>query len=299
MTTEPTLTDRIADLARPFPIDHVQVRPGAVTTDGTAAIALPYVDWRLYAERLDQLVGPADWSIQLIPWGPTRLIARLTILGVTKDASGEGDPNDVNCGTIAEAQAKKRACAEFGLGRYFYTLPKVWGKGSGSKRDFRFAEGEAQRCTYEMYRRATLLPTPEPRIDRPPSIAASADPRTSTLVPTRRPEPAQLAKARAALERAEQRSGLAPAAVAPGTSANGAIPRTASAKQRNSIVTLLEAARGRVQPGTLNQLGQQIGSFGGLSGVLKPNGLPPGLSSTQASRLIERLQQLTTSDITA
>jgi hypothetical protein len=184
MTSEPTLTDCIADLARPFPIDYVQVRPGAVAIDGTAAIALPYVDWRLYAERLDQVVGVAHWSIQLIPWGPTRVIARLTILGVTKDASGEGDPNDTNCGTIAEAQAKKRACAEFGLGRYFYTLPKVWGKGSGSKRDFRFAEGEAQRCIYEMYRRAALLPAPEPRADRPPTTATSADRRTSSPMPT-------------------------------------------------------------------------------------------------------------------
>jgi hypothetical protein len=294
MTSEPTLTDCIADLARPFPIEAVQVRPGAVASDGTAAIALPYVDWRLYAERLDHLVGVADWSIQLIPWGPTRVIARLTILGVTKDASGEGDPNDENCGTIAEAQAKKRACAEFGLGRYFYTLPKVWGKGSGSKRDFRFAEGEAQRCIYEMYRRAALLPAPEPRADQPPTTAASADRRTSVPVPTRRPAPAQLAKARAALERAEQRSGLAPAAATP-----GATVRTASAKQRSYIVTLLDAARGRVQPGALNALGQQIGGFGGLSGVLKPDGLPQGLSSTQASRLIERLQQLTAGDITA
>jgi hypothetical protein len=299
MTTEPTLTDHIADLARPFPIEHVQVRPGAVTTDGTAAIALPYVDWRLYAERLDQLVGPAHWSIQLIPWGPTRVIARLTILGVTKDASGEGDPNDVNCGTIAEAQAKKRACAEFGLGRYFYTLPKVWGKGSGSKRDFRFDTGEAQRCISEMYRRAALLSAPEPRTDRPLITAIPIEPRTSAPIPTRSPEPAQLAKARAALERAEQRSGLAPTAAAPGASANGATPRTASAKQRNYIVTLLGAARGRVPPGTLNQLGQQIGGFGGLSGVLKSEGLPLGLSSTQASRLIERLQQLTASDMTA
>ena len=69
MTTETTLTDCIADLARPFPLDSVQVRPGAVAGDGTAAIALPYVDWRLYAERLDQVVGTANWSIQLVPWG--------------------------------------------------------------------------------------------------------------------------------------------------------------------------------------------------------------------------------------
>jgi CheY-like chemotaxis protein len=81
-----TATDCIADLARPFSHDSVQVRPGTVAGDGTATIALPYVDWRLYAERLDQVVGVANWSIQLIPWGATRIIARLTILGISKDA---------------------------------------------------------------------------------------------------------------------------------------------------------------------------------------------------------------------
>jgi hypothetical protein len=276
VTTEPTLTDCIADLARPFPIDSVQVRPGAVAGDGTAAIALPYVDWRLYAERLDQVVGAANWSIQLIPWGQTRIIARLTILGITKDASGEGDPNDGNCGTIAEAQAKKRACAECGLGRYFYTLPKVWGKGSGSKRDFRFADGEAQRCGYEMYRNAGLLPEPRP--------APASQLSTSSSTPA----PARLAKARAALERVEQRSGLTPPS---------ATPRTASVKQRTYIVTLLDAARTHVQPGTLNQIGQDIGDFPGLSGVQAADGLPQRLTTTQASRLIDQLQQLTASDI--
>jgi hypothetical protein len=298
MTPEPTFTERLAELAHPFPIDQVQVRPGAVSGDGTAAIALPYVDWRLYAEQLDHIIGPANWSIELIPWGPTRVIARLTILGVTKDASGEGDANDVNCGTIAEAQAKKRACAEFGLGRYFYTLPKVWGKGSGSKRDFRFLEGEAQRCIREMYRKVGLL-SPSASADErhetthAPRIVASA-PSTPT------PDPAQLAKARQALERAEQRTGLASAPVSmPVAPHSGAVPRPASLKQRTYIVRLLEAARGHIQPGTLNRLGQEVGGFPALSGVLKPDGLPQSLSSSQASSLIQRLQQLTAAEVVA
>jgi hypothetical protein len=290
------LIDQIADLTRPFPIDQVQVRPGAVSGDGTAAIALPYVDWRLYAERLDQIVGPANWSIQLIPWGPTRVIARLTILGVMKDASGEGDANDENCGTIAEAQAKKRACAEFGLGRYFYTLPKVWGKGSGSKRDFRFDTGEAQRCIHEMYRKAGLLPSPAPTDETRETTRA---PRRPTA-PAHAPDPAQLTRARQALERAEQRTGLASVpASTPTTPTPGAVPRAASAKQRTYIVRLLEAARGHIQPGMLNRLGQEVGGFPALSGVRKPDGLPESLSSVQASSLIQRLQQLTAAEVAA
>ena len=294
MSTELILMDRLEELTRPFPIDHVQVRPGAVSGDGTSAIALPYVDWRLYAERLDHIVGPANWSIQLIPWGPTRVIARLTILGVTKDASGEGDANDENCGTIAEAQAKKRACAEFGLGRYFYTLPKVWGKGSGSKRDFRFERGEAQRCIQEMYRKAGLLwsldSADEPREKTHPARRLASAPLART------PDPAQLTKARQALERAEQRTGLTSAPTAP---EGGTVRRPATLKQRNCIVRLLKALEGQVQVGTINRIGQEVGGFSGLSGVLKPDGLPQGLTSTQASSLIQRLQQLATAEVAA
>lgn len=87
---------------------------------------MAYVAWRAYARRLDAVIGPANWSFKLLPkllpWGPTRLVAELTILGITKSATGEGDPTDSNCGTSAEAQAKKRAYAEFGLGRYLCDL---------------------------------------------------------------------------------------------------------------------------------------------------------------------------------
>jgi hypothetical protein len=34
--------------------------------------------------------------------------------------------DDENAGTIAYAQAFKRACVAFGPGRYFYDLPKIW-----------------------------------------------------------------------------------------------------------------------------------------------------------------------------
>lgn len=157
-TTHPLrLSDVAPQLAAPFPILQVEVKPGSVSRDGTSALALAYCDWRLYAERLDAIVGPEHWSIQLIPWGPTRVVARLTILGVTKDSSGEGDPSDPNCGTIAEAQAKKRACAEFGLGRYFYSLPRLWGRGEGDRKSFRFGDGEERRLVHEMYLRAGLV----------------------------------------------------------------------------------------------------------------------------------------------
>ncbi|MFO7169684.1 MAG: hypothetical protein DIU80_016795 [Chloroflexota bacterium] len=216
--TPRTLADALPQLLTPFPIDQVELKPGSVSRDGTSALALAYCDWRLYAERLDVVIGPGHWSVQLVPWGEHRLIARLTILGVTKDASGEGDPSDPNCGTIAEAQAKKRACAEFGLGRYLYRLPRLWGKGEGDRTGFRFAEGEARRLVHEMYARAGLL--------APAGGAATRRRELPADAPDTMPPPANTAEeVRARLAEIRSRTGAAGASAAPAREVRMITPR--------------------------------------------------------------------------
>ena len=113
----------IEALCAPFDWSILEVRPGAVRKDGTGALALAYADPRVYQTRLDAVVGPANWSAEFIPWGEHKLICRLTIFGIAKSSTGEGDPRDPNAGTVAEAQAFKRACVAFGLDRYLYDLP--------------------------------------------------------------------------------------------------------------------------------------------------------------------------------
>lgn len=147
------LTDIIDLLCRPFHLQHIELKPGATTQDKTRALALPYVDSRIYQKRLDYLAGVEGWQAHFEPWGPTRLICRLTILGITKEATGEGDVGDPNCGTIAEAQAFKRACSAFGCGRYLYDLPQIWFDYDGSKKRFKDAAGAAR----QIYDQAGLL----------------------------------------------------------------------------------------------------------------------------------------------
>jgi hypothetical protein len=130
ITTAPaaplTLADILDPLCRPFSVKLIEVKPGATTKDKKRALALAYVDMRAYMARLDRLAGVEGWRMHYVPWGDRRLICRLTILGVTKESTGEGEPNDPNAGTSAEAQAFKRACAAFGFGRYLYALPSIW-----------------------------------------------------------------------------------------------------------------------------------------------------------------------------
>jgi hypothetical protein len=115
-------------LGEPFAKEDIQWRAGATARDKKRAQALPYAEPRVYEDRLNEICG-GDWSVAFIPWGETRLICSLTIYGVSRSSTGEFEQDKRNAiaeGTVAEAQAFKRACTKFGLGRYLYDLPIMW-----------------------------------------------------------------------------------------------------------------------------------------------------------------------------
>jgi hypothetical protein len=122
-----TLTlEMMAELNKPFDPAAVQWKPGATTKDKAKALALAYADSRAYYDRLDQVAGPDRSDDYQISNDGQRVVCRLTIAGVTRCDVGECDGNDANTTTTAAAQAFKRACAKFGLGRYLYSLPRMW-----------------------------------------------------------------------------------------------------------------------------------------------------------------------------
>lgn len=126
MTDTTDWHDLLERLAEPFDDNEIRYRAGATNRDKTKAIALAYADPRAYEDRLNTLV-PGEWQVEFTPWGERRIICHLTIRGVTRSSTGEsGDSNPDIAGTSAEAQAFKRACTKFGLGRYLYALPTQW-----------------------------------------------------------------------------------------------------------------------------------------------------------------------------
>lgn len=171
MTTHAPLTlAHIADdLAAAFPLELVELKPGATTKDKTRCLAMPYADMRAYEYRLDEVAGLENWSTtyQMTARG---VVCTLTICGVTK--SGIGDypaEGDENAATSAQAQAFKRACAAFGLGRYLYNLPGIWCDYDQDKRQI----VNPARVVWEMYRRAQLL-TPDQSRQAPPAEQRSS-----------------------------------------------------------------------------------------------------------------------------
>jgi hypothetical protein len=137
----------LAELAQPFDPAAVEFKAGATTQDKARALALAYVDSRVYQARLDA-VAP-DWRNEYTrEYAGERVIVTcaLTVAGVTRQAIGESlqanarhDGSTVieeNAATSAEAQAFKRACSAFGLGRYLYSVPQVWAEYDAQRRQF-------------------------------------------------------------------------------------------------------------------------------------------------------------------
>ena len=115
----------LEELSKPFDPKVVQFRAGATNREKTEAQALAFVDLREYQQRLDEVAAGA-WEVRVEPLGKGALKVSLTIMGHTREDVGEASLDDANTYTSAYAQAFKRACAAFGLGRYLYRLPKWW-----------------------------------------------------------------------------------------------------------------------------------------------------------------------------
>lgn len=159
-----TMDEIFHALKQPFHPKAVSWKPGSVSKDGARALALPYADLRVYQNRLDEVCG-MHWSVTYTPWGE-RVICHLTINGITRSSTGEADSNAEKseiAGTAAEAQAFKRACSMFGVGRYLYALPATWVDYDAQARQFTAqAQVRLEGVVVQHYQRTTAQqPTPE------------------------------------------------------------------------------------------------------------------------------------------
>jgi len=122
-----TFEQLLSELSVPFYSHVVEWKPQVVSADKKRALAAAYVDMRDYEDRLDQVFPQWTSSVQfLVTDKKVAAIVSLTIAGITRVNVGEASLEDENAFTAAYAQGFKRACSDFGLGRYLYRLPQVW-----------------------------------------------------------------------------------------------------------------------------------------------------------------------------
>lgn len=140
--TAAKIRELIASLEVPFYPSVIERRVTNTSKGGSPrGQVMPYADQRAYTDRLNALFTPAGWtrkyhihtSANFERSKDQKIVAKvlvtceLTIFGIgSHSATGEEFADDENAGTSAEAQAFKRACACFGLGRYLYYFTGTW-----------------------------------------------------------------------------------------------------------------------------------------------------------------------------
>jgi len=135
----------VTALEEPFDAREIKWRVTNTTADRRRGQVIAYADPRAYTDRLNALFTVCGWTreytIQVIQnferkergngegiiSGKIVVNCKLTINGLGSHAGlGEEWADNENAGTSAEAQAFKRACSCFGLGRYLYDLGGIW-----------------------------------------------------------------------------------------------------------------------------------------------------------------------------
>jgi hypothetical protein len=127
----------------PFDPAQIKWRVMRKSEDQRSGVILPFADPRAYTDRLNQLFTPSGWkreyTISAVP-SLTRvesgkaivtskvLVATAVTISRLGSHTGTGEEwaDRENAVTAADAQAFKRACSCFGLGRYLYRFEEIW-----------------------------------------------------------------------------------------------------------------------------------------------------------------------------
>jgi hypothetical protein len=143
--TPPFASQRVQELCKelevPFDPSVIEWRVTNTAKGEQRGQVVPYADPRAYTDRLNEMFTPAGWtrkyavhtSANFERAKDKKIVAKvlitceLTVFDVgSHSATGEEFADNENALTAAEAQAFKRSCACFGLGRYLYYFKGVW-----------------------------------------------------------------------------------------------------------------------------------------------------------------------------
>ncbi len=122
----------------------------------------------MYQDRLNA-IAYGEWSTPapVVVVAGNKLICYVTVVlcGVPHTDVGEATNNEENTGTEAYAQAFKRACSQFGLGRYLYDLEKEWVPFDLQRKQISLDKAQKQAIVKKMYQKAGIV-VGTPKVER-------------------------------------------------------------------------------------------------------------------------------------
>lgn len=148
---------------QPFPVSDVSWRLQFVNKDDLQGLAVPYLDARAVADRLDAVVGQNNWKDEYTPWHNCTVegkqkASQLCTLYIFDDDKKEwigktdgAEDSDIEPVKGGISDAFKRAAVRWNIGRYLYDFNsekvKVYQKKSGF--DISFDEKKRLDGVYE------------------------------------------------------------------------------------------------------------------------------------------------------
>ena len=187
-----------SDLAAPFAPEDLEFRAGATTADKTKALALAYITSRAVMNRLDDVVGPANWKDQYAPGPSGGVICGLSLRidgeWITKWDGAENTNFEAVKGGLSDAL--KRVAVKWGIGRYLYATPDLWvpcqQRGKTVVIDQQAARNMFIRATGGQIPQGSQSPAPQPQPAPTPTPANGGAQSRPALAPRpngKRPDP--------------------------------------------------------------------------------------------------------------
>lgn len=168
--------DILQKLSAPFPATSISIKVQTKPNEKGNALCVAYIDARDVMRRLDDVVG-GEWSdmYQKAPSGG--LECALTVCGVTRRDVGD-DQNDNETEKAGYSDAFKRAAVKFGIGRFLYDLPKMYGQAKVVGKNVYLADGEEEKLRRKIEAALSGKPQPKPAPEKtaPEQPAANPDP---------------------------------------------------------------------------------------------------------------------------
>ena len=126
------------EFGKPFPASNVSWKLQLTNKEKTSGLAVPYLDARAIAERLDFVVGQTGWKDEYKPWHnyvtkKEQKFAQLCTIYIydedLKEWIGKTDgaeDSDIEPIKGGLSDAFKRAAVRWNIGRYLYGFEPVW-----------------------------------------------------------------------------------------------------------------------------------------------------------------------------
>lgn len=159
-------------LRKPIDPSRVKWRVGAKNSDKTKGLALAYVDARVVQDRLDEVMGAANWQTKHLKLDDIIVCELgLRINGEWIWKSNGAGMTEVESEKGACSDAFKRVAVDWGIGRELYALVNIWVLIEPMGRSHKIKQSESGKLDAALKNNApqheTSLETKEPEPEEP------------------------------------------------------------------------------------------------------------------------------------